>query len=214
MPPHLALGTNKLAGTFGTFTATVTLIRHGVLRPGLWRSAALATLAGALLGAVSAWAVSSILLEKLIPLLVMGAALYVGLHRPHRGPLPRVDHDAARRRGVLLGSLLGFYDGCFGPGTGAFWVALLQRWLHLDVLPATAVARYMNLVSNAVSLLTFALLSMVHYPTGLGVGVSLMLGAWLGAHAAIRLGSRQLRRVFVVLVLLMSLRLAWNAWFA
>jgi uncharacterized membrane protein YfcA len=51
MPPHLVIGTNKLVGTFGTFSASLTFIRKGLFKPALWWAMSFGTFVGALIGA-------------------------------------------------------------------------------------------------------------------------------------------------------------------
>jgi len=45
------------------------------------------------------------------------------------------------------------------------------------------------------------------------MGLALMTGAYFGARTAIGGGSRFIRPVFILVVLAMSLRLAWQHWF-
>ncbi len=45
------------------------------------------------------------------------------------------------------------------------------------------------------------------------VGLALMAGAFLGARTAIQGGSKFIRPIFILVVLAMSLRLAWQHWF-
>ena len=52
----------------------------------------------------------------------------------------------------------------------------------------------------------------VNYVLGIAMGLCLMLGAFLGAHSAIRFGSKFIRPVFISVVIGIALRLAWQAW--
>jgi uncharacterized membrane protein YfcA len=214
MPPHLALGTNKLAGTFGTFNAARIFIRKGIFRPALWRAAFLATFIGALLGTLCTRLVSAEAFNKFLPVLVIVAAIYVAIpkRRPGRVPAPP-SHAAPTLASTLLGTTLGFYDGFTGPGAGAFWTALAMRVFHIDLVSAAGVARAMNFVSNSIALVTFMLLGSVDYRIGLMMGVALMIGAYIGAHSAIRYGAGFIKPVFVTVVVLLSIRLAWLEWF-
>ncbi len=47
LPPHLVLGTNKLAATFGSITASVTYYRRKLFDPRFWRTALIFTAIGA-----------------------------------------------------------------------------------------------------------------------------------------------------------------------
>ena len=50
LPPHLVLGTNKLAATFGSITASITYYRRKLFDPQFWRTALLFTAIGATCG--------------------------------------------------------------------------------------------------------------------------------------------------------------------
>ena len=56
---------------------------------------------------------------------------------------------------ILFGLGLGFYDGFFGPGTGAFWTGGLLIFLGQDMTLATGTTRIMNFTSNVVALNLF-----------------------------------------------------------
>ena len=211
MPPHLVVGTNKLVGTFGTFSASLTFIRKGLFQPALWWAMSFGTFIGALLGAVLIYLLSAGTLKTLLPLAILLASGY--LIWPRRTSpvqaMPRPEATLAGRRGVklLTGGLIGFYDGFIGPGTGAFWMAAAMKLFHLDLVAAAGVARFMNFVSNLTALLTFVILGNIDYTVGLTMGATLMLGAFVGAHSAIRYGAPFIRPVFLLVVALMAGRL-------
>src|SRR3990167_4118013 len=46
LPPHLALGTNKLSSTFGSAAASYTFYRRKLFDPGQWRNALIGTAGG------------------------------------------------------------------------------------------------------------------------------------------------------------------------
>ncbi len=209
----LALGTNKLAATWGTAVSSATYVRKGLFKPLLWKAAALGTLIGACSGTLATFLFSSEALGALLPLLVAGAALYVLLKRggPKRGVSP-TNHRPTAASSRTLGVGLGIYDGFFGPGTGTFWTTLVMALYPVGIVEASGVARSMNFVSNAVSLLTFVLMGSVHYGVGLPLGVTLMAGAWLGAHSAIRFGAQFIRPTVVAVALMMALYLVWQHW--
>lgn len=212
MPPHLVVGTNKLVGTFGTFSASLTFIRKGLFQPALWWAMSFGTFVGALCGAVLIYLMSAGALQKLLPLAILLAAAYLIWPRRTR-PSARVAEPPlapdAVRRGVKLatGGLIGFYDGFIGPGTGAFWMAAAMKLFRLDLVAAAGVARFMNFISNLTALLTFVVLGNIDYAVGLSMGALLMIGAFAGAHSAIRYGAPLIRPVFLGVVVLMAGRL-------
>lgn len=214
LPPHVVLGTNKLAATFGSFTASVTYYRKKLFNPAFWRRSMLYTAIGAVLGTVAVDMMSKAALEKILPLLILLAAIYSLFNRMQpddRLQLPAVSKKLFWQQRIQ-GLTLGFYDGIAGPGAGAFWMVSTMALYRINLLLTCGLARTMNFISNGFSLVAFIALGHVNFALGLAMGLCLMLGAWLGAHSAIKFGSRFIRPVFIIVVIAIALRLAWQAW--
>lgn len=215
LPPHIALGTNKLAASFASSTAAFTYYKKKLFKPKLWIPCFVSTLIGATIGTLVVDAISTEWLEKVLPLVILAAALYTIFHRtPHANtnimPEPNTKHTYTQ---IGQGLSLGFYDGVAGPGTGAFWTVSSMALHRLNILLASGLAKAMNFTSNFTSLVTFAILGHINWVLGLTMGVCLMLGAFIGAHSAIRFGAKFIRPVFVTVVSVLAVKLAYDAWF-
>jgi uncharacterized membrane protein YfcA len=194
LPPLLALGTNKLQGSFGTLAASIGFWRQGLVDPRRMGPA-----------------LSTDLLQTLVPVLLIGFALYFLLS-------PRVsDRDAAGRMGplafaLLIAPLVGAYDGFFGPGTGSFFMLAYVALLGYNLRRATAHTKVLNFTSNVASLLAFALAGNLVWSLGLVMALGQFSGAWVGSHLAVRHGSRIIRPALVLVSLLVSgkLLLQWH----
>lgn len=213
LPPHLVLGTNKLCATFGSATASYTFYRRQLFNPRQWRNALLGTAFGAASGAYAAHLLPAQWLNQMLPVVVFLCGLYLLFGRtpaPHQvqGLRPKTWRQWPQ------GLALGFYDGVAGPGTGAFWTVSTLLFYPLDLLRASGVARSMNFISNAFALGVFAAAGQVDWALGLSMGGALMLGAYWGARTAIGGGVKIIRPVFIVVVLCLTARLAWQHWFA
>ncbi|WED22730.1 TSUP family transporter [Vibrio sp. JC009] len=214
LPPHIALGTNKLAATFASSTAAITYYRKRLFNPQFWGKAFIATLIGATCGTLVVDAISTDWLEKALPLVVLAAAAYTILHKApdaNKNVLPEPGKQINNKQ-IAQGFTLGFYDGVAGPGTGAFWVVSSMAIYRLNILLASGLAKAMNFTSNFTSLVTFAFLGHINWVLGLAMGVCLMLGAYVGAHSAIRFGAKFIRPVFVCVVSVLAVKLAVEAW--
>ena len=206
LPPVAVLATNKAQAVFGSFAATAHFARRGMVKPQhAWR-AVLATFIGAGAGALLVQYLAGDLLEQLIPVLLIGFALYFGLS-------PRVaDIDSCQRLGatafaLLIGLGVGFYDGFFGPGTGTFFAAAYVALLGYNLRRATAHAKLLNFTSNLAALLFFAAGGHVVWTLGLLMAGGQLLGGWLGAHLVLRHGARLVRPVLVAVSLVISVKL-------
>ncbi|GLK61900.1 UPF0721 transmembrane protein [Azotobacter vinelandii] len=212
LPPHLVLGTNKLCSTFGAAIASLTFIRRGLFHPRQWYGALAATALGALLGAAVAHYLPARWLNQSLPVIVFACGLYLLFSRTPGG-IQRPDARIAKLRQWPQGLALGAYDGVAGPGTGTFWTVSTLLLYPLDLVRASGVARSMNFVSNAVALSVFIGSGQVAWLLGLSMGCALMTGAWLGARTAIGGGARLIRPLFIGVVLVLTVRLAWQHWF-
>ncbi|MEI6643886.1 MAG: TSUP family transporter [Novosphingobium sp.] len=210
LPPHLVLGTNKLQSAMGATVATTRYHRAGLfaLRPNL--PATLAAFGGAAAGALVIQRFDTHALRLVVPLLLMGAALYTLLS-------PRMDDAPGKPRITERGYLpvaggIGFYDGFFGPGTGQFFAATLVGFRGLGLTRATGLTKLLNLASNAASLIVFAAGGQVLLLLGLLMGAGSMLGALIGTRLATRYGARIIRPLLVTASLALTGRLVWG-WF-
>ena len=212
LPPHLALGTNKLSSTFGAAAASYTFYRRKLFDPSQWRNALIGTAVGALLGAAMAQWLPSEWLNQLLPAVVFGCGLYLLFAKPPAAPL-LAEASIAKGRQWPQSLSLGFYDGVAGPGTGAFWTVSSLLLYPLDLVKASGVARSMNFISNICALTVFVISGQVAWLLGICMGLALMVGAFLGARSAIKGGSKFIRPVFILVVLALTVRLAWQHWF-
>jgi hypothetical protein len=135
----------------------------------------------------------------LVALVVVGA--YV-LLKPDLGQATELRFTGHQHVGiaVLVGLLIGFYDGALGPGTGSFFVFTLVGLLGYSFLEASAKARIANWATNVAALLVFTTQGAVMWRVGLVVGVCNLVGSYLGARVAVSRGSRFVRVFFVVVV--------------
>lgn len=84
VPPHLALGTNKLSSTFGAAVASYTFYRRKLFQPRQWRKGLIATAIGAALGAWAAHLMPAEWLNRMLPVVVFGCGLYLLFGRTPR----------------------------------------------------------------------------------------------------------------------------------
>lgn len=215
LPPHMALGTNKLASSFGSFIASYTFYRKKLFNPIFWRYSLVSTAIGAVIGTITVSLISTDFLEKLLPLVIVLTAVYTLLFKNvnvSQQALPRKD-KALMTKQVIQGLTLGGYDGLAGPGTGAFWMTSSSALYKIDILLSSGLARANNFVSNVTSLMVFIYFGYVNALLGLAMGAFIMLGAWFGARSAIKFGHKFIRPIFVTVVICISVNLALQAWF-
>ena len=210
-------GTNKCASVVGTANACWRYARQ-VEMP--WRTILPAAVCAFLFSYAGAAAVAWLPKESIRPLilvLLIFAAVYT-LMRKDFGSLHQPAH-AGRRELVfasLLGAVIGFYDGFFGPGTGSFLIFLFVRFFGFDFLHASASAKVVNVATNLAALLYFVPNGHVLPLLAAAMALANVTGSLAGTWLALRHGSVFIRRVFLAVVSVLIVKFAWDTlhgWF-
>jgi uncharacterized membrane protein YfcA len=194
LPPQLALGTNKAQSSCGTILAVSRYARAGLVGWGEVRLAAALSFLGSVAGAWTVELIGHEVLRRVIPWMLLAVVVYVALS-------PRLGQGASKARldatlfAWLFGLTLGFYDGFFGPGAGAFWILALVTLLGQDLG----------------SLLIFAAHGQVAPWVALAMIAGQLIGARLGSGLVLRHGAGLIRGVFLAVVLGLVLKLLWPA---
>ena len=204
-------GTNKCASVVGTANATWRYARQ-VKMP--WRTilpAAVAAFAFSYLGAAAVAWLPKDAVRPLILILLIGAAIYT-LRRKDFGQVHQPAHSGHLELvyAVLLGGLIGFYDGFFGPGTGSFLIFLFVRFFGFDFLHASAGAKVVNVATNLAALAYFIPNGYVIALLAALMAVANVSGSIAGTWLALKHGSGFVRQVFLVLVGVLIVKFAWD----
>lgn len=209
--PGALFGTNKFASIFGTAAATMRYARGARLRWPMLLPAALGALVFAFLGAR---AVSMLPVEVIRPL-VLAMLIAVAIYTFKKKALgtvhvPRLKDMTEMWLGLATGAVLGFYDGFFGPGTGAFLIFIFVRLFGYDFLNASANAKVINTVTNFAALLYFIPTGNVLWLAAAIMAVSNVAGSVTGSHVAIRRGATFVRRVFLAVLTAIILKFGYD----
>lgn len=209
--PATLFGTNKIASVFGTANAAWRYARR-VKMP--WKTtlpAAIAAFAFSYLGAMAVAWLPRELLRPLILVMLVGSAAYT-FWRKDFGIVHQPQH-AGRSEfiyALLVGGVIGFYDGFFGPGTGSFLIFLFIRFFGFDFLHASAASKVVNVATNLAAMSFFIPNGFVLPVAALVMAVFNVLGSVLGTHLALRHGSGFVRKIFLLVVCSLILKFAWD----
>lgn len=208
IPPHLALGTNKLQGCFGSLTAALNYRRSNIVRFRDTGVGIIFTAFGALAGTISVQLISPQLLRQSIPIMLLGLLIYM-LFNPRIGDRLGEPKIGLNLFYLLFGCMIGFYDGFFGPGTGTIWTLVYVLWLGFDLKKSTAHTKVMNLTSNAISTLVFSLGGHVLLFAGIVMGVGQIVGAYAGSQVVVKRSTGFIRLFSMAIMATTTARLIW-----
>jgi len=206
MSPVQALATNKLQGSFGTTTAALHFLRHGEIDRQGMVFAIVCTFIGAMLGTLAVSQIDSRILMTFIPVLLIANALYF-LFSSRVGDVARHRRVSMGAFSMIFGAGIGFYDGFFGPGTGAFFALAFVSILGFSLKQATAHSKLLNMTSNLAALLFFMLGGYVVWSIGLVMAAGQIIGATIGAHLVIRRGTALIRPLLVIVSIALTVKL-------
>ena len=209
-PVHV-LATNKLASVCGTTVSSVTYYRRVRPDPKTFVPLMAFAFAGSMAGAAVASRIPANALEPIVLVVLVVVGTYV-LFKPDMGHLTELrfaghHHTIAA---ISAGSVIGFYDGALGPGTGSFLVFSLVGLLGYSFLEASAKARLANWATNLAALVVFVPQGAVLWKVGVVMGLANLCGGYVGARTAVSQGSRFVRIFCVLVVGAFVVTLSWR----
>ena len=110
----------------------------------------------------------------------------------------------------VLTFLLGIYGGLYSGGYVTILTAVLVAFFGMSYLESIASTKIINVFSSAVATLVFMWQGLVDYKLGLVLGLTMFVGAYVGAHYASKMNEIWLRRIFLTTVLLLAAKAAWD----
>ena len=210
LPPSIALGTNKLASVFGSMTSAFRFIRSGKVDLKLVGRLFVPVFILAMLGASLATFLPAQLLKPIV-IVILTLVLFYTILKKDWGDVRKVQSFTVRKAILItvLLSLIGFYDGFLGGGTGSFMMFILLLF-GFDFLGAAGNAKVLNFASNLGALILFMILGEVNYLYGLIMAASMIAGSYVGAMFAIKQGVGYVKVLFIVVTALLILKNAYD----
>lgn len=205
VPPIAALATNKLQASAGSFSASLTMIKKGVIQPKDIKTAFKMAVIGSAIGSILVQISPPEMLKIIIPFLVAGVGLYT-LFAPNLGHIERAPKITQATWQKTVVPLIGFYDGYLGPGTGTFFALSNVALRGMDLIRATGTAKLLNFATNISSLMLFILGGQVLWKVGLVMMVGQVIGAFCGSQMVVKGGVKFIRPVIVLMCFAMVMR--------
>jgi len=216
LQPQLALAqtlaTNKTASFLGTSVAAGRYLKRVKMDWKHLLPAIIAALVGAFSGALL---VSFVHKEQFMPVIITALVLVLvyTLFKKDLG-LHHIEKNLTAKKAfiysLLTGGFIGFYDGLIGPGTGSFLIFAYVVVFGYDFLRSSANAKLINCVTNISALSFFLAKGFIVWKLAIPVGAANMLGNYAGSHLALKKGSGFVRTAFIVIVLALIAKLAYD----
>ena len=209
LPFSVALATHKLASVALGIGATTRHFREGALN---WRFSLLilaSGLPGVVLGALVIVHVPERPAELALGFLTMGLGIYSILQK-ELGQSIQLSQKSTLNTviGVIVLFAIGALNGSLTSGTGLFVTLWLVRWFGLDYKLAIAYTLVLvGLFWNGTGALVLGLQGPIRWDWVPILLVASVLGGYAGAHFAISVGNRWIKRLYEVVTLLVGVKL-------
>lgn len=209
LPPVLASGSNKFSAMFGSLLATFRFAKSGRLpfTPALLAVAG--ALPGSYVGAELLKHVSDQWMRAFLLVALPAAGLLLIFGRIGSGESRPITRKALMLCPVV-GLLVGFYDGFFGPGTGTILILLFTGLVKMDMVGASGAAKLVNLASNAAAMASLLIGGKVLLELAVPAMFCSAIGGYLGAKMALRVGAKLIRIMMAVVFTLLLIKLAMD----
>ena len=213
LPPHFALGTNKLSSSIGLIFSTGAYLREGYVYKPLIPVSIAGALIGSWLGARSILLLDEQILRWIMVIVIPVIALLIIFKKDILSPEER-EFNPTREQiiGAIVALTIGWYDGFFGPGAGTFLMLAFVGILKLNAVTACGNTKVVNFCSNIAALAVFMMAGTVNYILALSGAVFAILGNILGAKLTIKNGTKLIKPVMLVVVLILMITIIKDLW--
>ncbi|MGE4283137.1 MAG: sulfite exporter TauE/SafE family protein [Clostridia bacterium] len=209
VPPHMALGTNKLSSCIGTAASTFRFYKNGYMDMQLGIFSIIFALFGSAIGSSVVLLLDEKVISHLMIVILPIVSFYVLRNKNLNNQ--QVNRQSDRRKDILLATLISFliggYDGFYGPGTGTFFILAFTGIINLDVKTAAGNSKLVNLASNVAAVTVFLLHGKVIFLLGICASVFSIAGHYFGAGLVINKGVKIVRPIIIVVLVALFIKI-------
>ncbi|MBI4163848.1 MAG: sulfite exporter TauE/SafE family protein [Candidatus Aenigmarchaeota archaeon] len=206
IPPQTAIATDR----FGTIGQTLSALYKFWKAKGIvWKYVpilSILALAGSLIGSIILLNVDTKILESVIVILVLVLVPLVLLKRSF-GVKSVKTSKFKNIIGLFLYFLIMIFAGFFGQGTGPMTSYVVIFFLGFTMIENLGTGIIPWFVLSISSVIIFAFNGIIDYQIGIVLLVGMAIGGYLGAHIAIKKGNVWVKRLFVLFVVVLSVKL-------
>lgn len=211
MPNHslaTLFGTNKVAALAGNISSIFTYARKIKIVWIILLPMAASAVVFSYLGAFFTAIIARELMEYVVFFILVFMAIYTFIKKDLGQTQSTIKHTTRNiLLGIVLGGLIGFYDGAFGPGSGSILLFVFVRFFGFDFLNASASAKLVNLGTFSSALVFFIPNGNVLWATAGVIALFNIAGAIAGTFLSLRYGSGLIRIFFLALLVFLISRM-------
>ena len=204
--PARAIATNMFALIFMSIGGTIPFLKSDVLkRPDLPLLSVL-TVIGSILGALLVIIIPSDTMPLLISIFMIAVTVFSVINKNKGIEKIEKPSPTALKIGYGLTFGLGIYGGFFSGGYVTTLTASFIGFFNMTFIEAVAITKVLNIFSSIIATLIFMTQGLVDYQLGIILGITMFVGAVIGAKVVTKMSNLWLRRIFLVVVIFLAVR--------
>jgi uncharacterized membrane protein YfcA len=171
-------------------------------------------------GAIGAWLLiwtPSPTFARLVPFLILFATILFMAQGAITRRLCLQSVISEPRMSWWLGAIVfqffsSMYGGYFGAGNGILMLAALGVLGLHDLKRANGIKNFLGICINSIAVVSFAISGLVVWQIAMVMAGAALLGGYVGAKVAVRVGQVVIRRAIVTIGLIITVVMIWQLW--
>jgi len=210
VPARIAVATNMFALVFMSVGGTIPFLRNRTIDVRRISPLLLITLASSALGAILVGYITDQGLKLIVSVAMIAVSIFILVKRDSGvDPQSSVTGKSLAVTFVLT-FILGVYGGLFSGGYVTMLTAVLVAFFGMTFSQSIAATKLINVVSSTIATAVFMWQGLVDYKLGLILGVTMFVGAYVGAYYTTKMSDVWLKRIFLITVLLLAIKILYD----
>ncbi len=208
--PRMAVATNMFGLVFMSVGGTIPFLRQGKIDLKRTTPLVAITVIASALGAAIVGLISGDSIKLIVSVAMITVVIFSLVKRRSGIDEQKTVSNGAKILAFVLTFLLGVYGGLYSGGYVTMLTPTLVAFYGMTYSESVANTKFINVFSSAVATIVFMWQGLVDYKLGAILGVTMFLGAYVGAHYATKLNDLWIRRIFLTAVLLLAIKTLYD----
>ena len=206
----VAVATNMFGLTFMAIGGTIPFLRQGKINVRKLSPLIILTLIGSALGALLVGYITNQSIKLIVSIAMIAVVIFTVVRR--RSDSPSIVGGFARHSVIGYITIFGLaiYGGLYSGGYVTILTAVFVAFLGMTYTESVGSTKLVNVFSSSIATLVFMWHGLVDYKRGAILAVTMFLGAYVGAHYAVRVNEIWLKRIFLSTVLILAVKTLYD----
>lgn len=208
IPEKTAVATNMFGLTFMAIGASIPFVRQQKVEVRGLLPQIVLTVIGSAIGAALVGMITDRSIKVIVSVAMVVIVIFTILRPGAADPEKRIPAKPAL--GLVLTFILAIYGGLYSGGYVTVLTAAFVAFLGMTYSEAIGATKIVNVFSSSVATMVFMRQGLVEYRLGIILAITMFVGAYAGAHYAVKMNDVWLRRIFLATVALLAIKTLYD----